>query len=272
MILDLEDAVAVPAKLQAREELARLLAASPFSQTTVLVRVNDQRSEFFLDDLAVSVSRGSAGIVLPKCETPDEVSQADSMISALEKEKDLTPGITKLFPLIESAAGVVRAFDLACSSSRIVALLFGAEDYCSDMGFRRTKSGREISYARLAVTHAARAAGIRAVDTVFTDLEDLVALEEEARSSRQMGFQGKLLIHPCQIEPVHRGFAPSREEIGWARRVVEAMAAAWAEKTGVVVVDGKMVDEPILRQAKSILGLAQLAENELPQAKRPGDE
>lgn len=253
VILDLEDAVALENKTHARTSLSSELERFAQPDPRVLVRVNSLQSSFFAQDLEVALTPVVDGIVLPKSEHEGDVAQVDETISSWEKRKGILVGKTKLLLLIESAVAVMRVPALSQSSERVVALLLGGEDYCADMGVTRTKLGEEIMYARWVIAHAAHAAGLEAIDTAFTDFEDDAGLLEETRRVKQMGFTGKLLIHPRQIDVAHRGFAPADGEIAWAERVVRAFDAAQKEGSGLVVVDGKMVDQPVVLQAKRIL-------------------
>jgi citrate lyase subunit beta / citryl-CoA lyase len=252
-IFDLEDAVPLDKKREARKALAGELASAPDFAARVFVRVNSARSEFFDSDLRATVHPRVDGILLPKCGDEAEVVRADRQIRQLEKEKGITEGKTRLLLILETALGVVRAYDLARSSPRIIGLNFGAEDYCADMGVSRTPSGDEVALARSLVAQAAHAARLEAIDTVFTDFHDDAGLFEETRRIKQMGFTGKALIHPNQIDPVHRAFAATAEEIEWAAQVIKAFEAAKAAGAAVVAVGGKMVDEPVVLQARRIL-------------------
>jgi len=168
----------------------------------------------------------------------------------------LAAGALGILLMVETALGVLNAYELARSSRRVQALCLGGEDLCRDLGAVRTRDGLEIAYARAHLVHAARAAGALAIDTVFVDLADHDRLQAEARQARQLGYSGKLLIHPAQIEPVHQAFAPSAGEIAHARRVLEAFEAAQARGDGVIALDGQMIDAPVVARAREVLALA----------------
>ena len=255
VILDLEDGVSVENKLRARSLLSAELPNLRKTQSRIFVRVNSLQSSWFAEDLHAAASPGVAGIVLPKVETAAEVSDVDDVLALVEEQKGLPGGGLRLLPSIESASGVLQAGAVARCSSRTLALVFGGEDYCADMGMTRTKSGDELFFARWMISLAARAAGVEAIDTVFTDLNDPSGLIADTRRARQMGFGGRLLIHPGQIDAVHRAFAPDEEAVIWAERVVSAFDEASRQGAAVVVVDGKMVDWPVLLQARRILAL-----------------
>ncbi len=257
-IFDLEDAVPADRKGEARRVLQRELESPGHFPAKIFIRVNAGPSgriesggfPFLDDDLRVAVSPKVYGIVLPKCDEPSQIRRIHENILALEKQNGMPEGYMKLVLILESARGVAQACALASASGRVTALMFGGEDYCADMAITRTKSGEEITVARSLVALAARSEGVEAIDGVYTDFNDAAGLFEETQRIKQMGFTGKALIHPSQIDVVHRALAPSEEELAWAHEIVGAFKKA---KAGVVVVRGRMVDEPIVRQAKRIL-------------------
>ena len=249
-IYDLEDAVAPDKKLEARQLLIAELREMPPTPVTVFVRVNPASTPFFEDDLRMAVRPGVYGLVVPKVNTAAEMRHADDAIRALEREAGLPEGGMKILPILESAKGILNAAEIAVSSARLEALNFGGEDYCADMGISRTKPGDEIAFARFMVSLAAKSAGLEALDGVFTDFNDPDGLFQETLRMKQFGFTGKTLIHPNQIDTVHRALAASEEEIAWAQEVVSTFERAGA---GVAVVRGKMVDEPVVLQARRIL-------------------
>jgi citrate lyase subunit beta/citryl-CoA lyase len=252
-IFDLEDAVAVDKKAAAREGLARELRNLSNPAGKVFVRLNAIPTQFFAGDLRMAVDPAVDAILLPKCDDETEVALVDKEISRLEDQKNIAPGKIKLLPILETARGVVRAFEIACGSRRVMGLAFGAEDYAADMGMKRTPSGEEVSVPRLLVSQAAHAARAAAIDGVFTDFHDDAGLMADTRRAIAMGYTGKALIHPNQIEPVHRAFAPAEEDVAWAMEVVRTFEDAKAKGSGVVVVRGRMVDEPLVIQARWIL-------------------
>ncbi|MGH9440582.1 MAG: HpcH/HpaI aldolase/citrate lyase family protein, partial [Terriglobia bacterium] len=252
-IFDLEDAVAPDNKPVARKELAAELEGRSSSASLVFVRVNSAKTNFFKDDLKAAVHPRVDGLVLPKSDDSVQLAATNKEISRIEQEKGIAPGKTKLLLIIETVLGVVRAGDLAQCCSRVIGMAFGAEDYCADIGVSRTRAGDEVAFPRAAVAVQARAHHLHAIDTVFTNLHDEQGFFEEARRVKQLGYTGKALIHPSQIEMVHRAFAPEDHEVSWARRVVETYEAAKSAGVGVVSLDQKMIDEPILTQAKRIL-------------------
>lgn len=249
-IYDLEDAVPVASKVEARHLLTEELNSFINPRPKIFVRVNGFDTAFVEEDLRVFVRPEVAGIVLPKCHDASQIAQVHQELSRLENQISVPDGSVKLVPILESAKGVARAGELARSSSRIIALFFGGEDFCADMGISRSKNGDEIGVARSLVVLAAKSERLEAVDGPFTDFHDRAGLFEETRRIRQMGFTGKALIHPDQIETVHLAMAPSDEEIAAAQEIVSVFENSGS---GVTVVRGKMIDEPIVAQARKLL-------------------
>jgi citrate lyase subunit beta/citryl-CoA lyase len=248
VIVDLEDGVGIGEKESARAALAESIANWP-DKPSLFVRVNGPASPHFYKDMAAAAPLDVAGICVPKCETGAHVR-----IAAAELERNGAQDSVRLLPFVESAKGIVNAVDIASASDRVVAIALGSEDLAADLGLRRTKSGAEIAYYRAAVATAARAAGVLAIDAVWIDLEDATGLESDAAVGRGAGFAGKQIVHPSQIDPVTRAFAPTPAEIAWATRIVDAFDAAEAEGAGVVVVEGEMIDRPVVLRARRILG------------------
>lgn len=247
---DLEDAVSIDKKVEARELLMQELLDAANPSVKNFVRVNCFGTPFLEDDLRAAVGAKVFGIVLPKCNHAAEVAEVHQEISRLENENGVAEGSVKLVLLLESAKGVAHAGELSLASSRTMALMFGGEDFCADMGIARTKKGDEIAMARSLVALAAKAEGLQAIDGPFTDFKDADGLFEEMQRVMQMGFTGKALIHPNQIETVHRAMAPTPDEILFAEEVVSAFEQSGQ---GVIAVRGKMIDEPIVLQARRIL-------------------
>lgn len=252
-LYDLEDAVATDMKPQARAWLEAELGSLGGSENKIIVRVNRIGSEFFDADLRAAVHPAVDGLLFPKCDDPADLVKVHAKVGIIESQKGIRNGKTEFLLILETALGVLRAYELARACPRIVALNFGAEDYCADMGISRTPSGDEVAVPRLLVSQAAHAARVQAIDGVFTDFHDEAGLIADTRRAMQMGYTGKAAIHPSQIEPIHRAFAPSEEEVAWAKEVVQAFDEAKSRGTAVVAVRGKMVDEPVVLQARLIL-------------------
>jgi citrate lyase subunit beta/citryl-CoA lyase len=250
VIYDFEDAVAAEKKTEARTLLKSELEKGAHPSAQIFVRVNRFGYPGIDDDLEAAVRPGVHGVVLPKCSDAAEVGQVHERLLGLETRIGMRPGSMRLVLMLESARGVARATELAGCNPRVAALLFGGEDFSADMGIVRTKGGEEIALARSLVGLAARAERLQAIDGPFTDFHDAAGLLEETRRIKQMGFSGKALIHPSQIDAVHIAFAPSQEQVDWAQEVVKTFESAGE---GVAVVRGKMVDEPVVNQARKIL-------------------
>jgi citrate lyase subunit beta/citryl-CoA lyase len=241
LVFDLEDAVAPSKKAEARE-MVRDALAEVDPDAELLVRVNP--GETALEDLQV-VRSGDAdldGVMAPKVTAGADVDRVAGYLAE-------TGGERPVFPIVENAAGVLAAHDIARAEATDV-VCFGAEDLAADLGARRTKEGEEVLYARQRTLLAARAGGAGALDTVFADIEDLDGLRDDAEYARQLGFDGKAAIHPAQVEVINDAFTPDESDIEWARRVLDAVGDV--EDAGVVRVDDEMIDGPLISQAERI--------------------
>jgi citrate lyase beta subunit/acyl dehydratase len=253
IVMDLEDGVALNRKDEARRTVVEALQTLDFGRTERLIRLNPPETDLFTADLQATVGARPDGYVVPKVEAPAQVKILSRKLAEAEHEQGWPPGSIRLVVLIETARGVVHAGEIARADERIQALAFGGEDLVGDIGTRRTRDGWEVFYARSAVITAAKAYGRQAIDTVFVALNDPEGLEADCQLARTLGFDGKMAIHPGQVEVMNRIFAPSAEEIGQARRLLEAHAARQAAGTGAFELDGKMVDMPMVRAAEALL-------------------
>ncbi len=259
-VLDLEDAVALSEKTNARNALNDDLKLP--RRGDVFIRVNSVQSEFILSDLLAAVTEGVRGLVVAKSESAEEIRQVDWLISKIEKERGLNAGCMEIIPFIESANAIVNAFSIASSCPRVSRMFFGGVDYVLDIGTTFSKGGTEIFYARSQLVVASRAAGIEPpIDTVYPDFKDIEGLVADAKAVRQMGFQGKLAIHPGQIEPLNEVFTPTPEEISWAEKIVAVFDEEEAKGQAVFQVDGKMIEYPIANRARRIIALAEQIAN-----------
>lgn len=255
VILDLEDAVAVGEKARARSLVVDLLQRGP--REKIYVRVNGVHTPWIVGDLMAVVGARPAGIVLPKAECAEEVRHVHWLIGQLEREYGFTPGELEIIPLVETARGVLNAREIAASCPRVRRLAFGAIDYTLDLGVSLTKEGAEIMYARSHLVAASRAAGCEGpVDTVYPRLNDPQGLVEECRLVRALGFAGKLVIHPAQIQPVNEIFSPTAQEIALAAKIAQAFAEAEARGIAAVQVEGRFIDYPVAAWAKRTLDVA----------------
>ncbi len=248
---DLEDSVPFEEKKSARNLIKNALADRPQYRAEVYVRTNSPASSMIPDDLAEIVPKGIDGIVIPKVNDANEITKIERILASLEKKRKLKP--TELIPSIESAAGVVNAYNIASASKRVSALVFGVFDLLNDLGVEYTKQAEGARYARSKIPIDAKAAGKYAIDAIWQDLNDTKGLEQDCLTAKNLGYVGKSIIHPGQIETVHRIFHPTPAEIEWAKRVIEAYSSAKATKKGATKVDGKMIDEVHFKRAKTLL-------------------
>lgn len=259
VVYDLEDSVAADAKDAARFLVYEAVRYHRPPEKYVLIRVNGIYSPELPEDLEMAVRARPDALRIPKVEHAEEVRRIDAEITRIEKAAGIPVGRTELWCNIESAVGAVNAREIAAASPRVAALTLGAEDYTASMGATRSKSGFEIFYARMQVLEACRLAGISAQDAVFSDFRDREGLAEDLKMTKGLGFDGKTVIHPSQIDPVNAAFTPSAKEIRNAQRIVEALEAGAKNHTGVVVVDGSMVDKPVEIRARTVLAQAKAA-------------
>ncbi|MFN8547516.1 MAG: aldolase/citrate lyase family protein [Candidatus Eisenbacteria bacterium] len=266
VILDLEDSVAPAEKDSARLLVRNALRVLDFGEAERMVRINP--GTHGLHDLDAVVPQNVHLILIPKCESADEVRAVAERVREIQRgllagddscvlpEGALQPGEVFLMPIVETALGVERAYEIASAAPEVVGLTIGLEDYTADLGTQRTNEGRESFYARSKVVNAARAAGVAPIDSVFSDVADMDALLASVLEAKSLGFEGKGCIHPRQIDVIHRGFAPSPEELERAKRIVEAYQAAEVRGDGVVSLGSKMIDPPVVKRALRTVRLA----------------
>ena len=253
IILDLEDSVHPDQKDAARLLVRNALRVLEFGAAERMVRINPWPLGH--DDLRAIVPQLPDLILIPKVESADQVQEVDAAISGILGSKNEDRPIW-LMPILESALGVERAFDIAGSSGRVAAVTLGLEDYAADLGVPKSPSGDESLYARTRVVNAARAAGVQAIDSVYGQVDDVEGLRQWCERSRQLGFSGMGCLHPRQIEVIHRAYSPTAAEIDKALRIVEAFERATAAGLGVVSLGSKMIDPPVIKQAQRVVNLA----------------
>ncbi len=258
LILDLEDSVPPAEKDAARKTVAATLGQFTASGQAIFVRTNSLTTSYATDDIKAVVGRGLNGICLPKSESTADIQQAEAMIAEAEKKAGIEAGSIRILALVETPKGIINAYDIASASPRILGITFGAEDYALEMGVNRTREGAEIYYPRMVISLACHAANVTAIDCVYTDVRDREGLIKETKLVRQMGFQGKLVIHPDQVDPVNEVFLPAADEIAQAQKVVAAFEAAVAEGKASTALDGKMVDSPVAERARKLILLAEI--------------
>lgn len=261
LTFDLEDSVSPGEKLAARLLVGELLKEESvdFGRSEVTVRINPLSTPYGKKDLLEIVCDRLEGVYLPKTESEEDVIMLDDLLTRLEEERGLEVGRIKIFAIIETARGVLNAYKIGTASKRLEAITIGGEDLTADLGGERTPDGMTLFTARQMILLAARAAGVQALDTVYSDINDSEGLYQEAVTVRKMGYDGKAAIHPSQIEVIHRAFTPTQEEIDYARRVIEALEEAKREGSGVAALGSKMIDRPIVKRAERILERAKAA-------------
>lgn len=256
VILDLEDSVAPQEKDAARVVVRNALRALDFGRAERMVRINQLPAG--LDDLDWVVPCNVHVILIPKCESADQVKAVDKRIAEI-RAREAIENPVYLMPIMESALGAIRAFDVASASDNVIALAVGLEDYTADIGTQRTLEGTESFWARSQVVNAARAAGVQPIDTVFSDVGDMDGLRASVLEAKALGFDGKGCIHPRQIAVIHEAFAPADAEVARARKIVLAFEEAEAAGLGVVSLGTKMIDPPVVKRALRTVELAEKA-------------
>ncbi len=264
VILDLEDAVPVDEKIPTRALVAAALRAPRPKGPRGYIRVNGYDTDLCFGDLEAVIAPGVDGIVLPMVESALHLQAVDWVMANLERSRGLEPGAIDLVPIIETGLGLARAGEIAASDTRVRCLSFGAADFTADMKMIWTPEEQELNEARARVVLESRAAELDPpVDTVFADLNDEENAERSAIRARQMGFQGKLCIHPKQVEAINRAFTPGAEEMAKAEKILAAFAEAEAEGSASIQVDGYFVDYAIVVRARRTLALSnQIREKE----------
>ena len=252
IILDLEDSIAPAEKYSTRFMVRNALCEVDFMGAERMVRINQIPEG--IDDLPFVVPHNIHVILIPKCETPEEVEEVDGKTQQLRAKHSVKNDVY-LIPIIESALGIENAYRIATASEKVVGLTIGLEDFTADIGAERTKEGRESFLARQKIVIAARAADVQPLDSVYSDVEDEKGLMASVIEAKQLGFEGKGCIHPGQIKVIHEGFAPTSAEIDRAKRIVAAMEEAEKKGLGVVSLGTKMIDPPVLKRAQRILKL-----------------
>jgi citrate lyase subunit beta/citryl-CoA lyase len=259
LMFDLEDSVSVNEKDAARFVVYNALRNYDFEGAETVVRINGLDTEWGLEDLKAVVRARPDIIRLPKTEHVRDVREAEKIIARIEREAGIEAGKTKIMAAVESPLGILNAREIAVCSPRLVAMALGAEDYVTNMHTTRSAQGVELASARGNLLIACRAAGIYALDTVYSNINNDTGFLEEVRLIYQMGFDGKSCIHPRQIEMVHKVFTPGEKEIDYALRTFEAIQEAERKHSGVITLDGKMIDKPLVEQARRIIRMAAAA-------------
>ena len=255
IMLDLEDSVTMAEKDTARLLVYNALKSIDYGDTEMVVRINPLNTPYGKKDIEAVVKAGVHVIRMPKTETAEEVVEVEREIERVEKEIGCL-GRTQIMAAIESTLGVVNAYAIATASKRMMGIALGAEDYSANLKTQRTPGGEELRLARETIVVAARAAGIDALDTVYSNLNDMETFRQEVEFIKTLGFDGKSIINPRQIEVVNEVFAPSEKAIEKARTIIAAIKEAEKKGSGVIAVNGKMVDRPVVIRAQRTIELA----------------
>lgn len=259
LMFDLEDSVSIKEKDTARFMVYNALKSIDYEGTETVVRINGLDTPFGRDDLEAIVRAKPDIIRLPKTEKAQDVIEMDEIITGIEKKIGFEVGTIKIMAAIETALGVINAYDIVKASPRLMAVAIGAEDFVRDIKTNRSPDGIELLTARTQIVLAARAAGVYVLDTVFSDINNKEGFINEVKHIKQLGFDGKSVIHPNQIEPVHKIYTPSEKEIQKSIKVLDAIEEAKSKGSGVVSLNGKMIDLPVAERARRVLALAKAA-------------
>ncbi len=255
IMLDLEDSVSMAEKDTARLLVHHALKSVDYGNTEMVVRINPLNTPYGKKDIEAVVKAGVHVIRMPKTETAEEVREVEREIERVEKELGCL-GRTRIMAAIESALGVVNAYDIATASPRMMGIALGAEDYCANLKTQRSNDGDELRLARETIVVAARAAGIDALDTVYSNVNDMDTFRKEVEFIKTLGFDGKSIINPRQIDVVNEVFTPTQKDIDKARTIIAAIKEAEKKGSGVIAVNGKMVDKPVVTRAQRTIELA----------------
>jgi citrate lyase beta subunit len=256
--MDMEDGVAAGRKAEARATLVRALQELDFGQSEKLARINAVGSGLEREDIEAVLPRRPDGIVIPKVESRDQIQWAHELIEAAELKHGWPVNSLQVLIGVETARGILNLKEIV-SHPRLDAVIFGGEDYAASIGATRTPQAVELLYARQAVVTACAAYDLQAIDIVTIDFKDLALVRAEAEFGAQLGYSGKQIIHPAQVEPVQSAFTPGEAAIAQAKRIVEAFQASQKEGRGAFALDGKMIDMPLLKNAQKVLERARAA-------------
>ena len=255
IMLDLEDSVTMAEKDAARLLVYNALKTIDYGNIEMVVRINPLNTPYGKKDIEAVVKAGVHVVRMPKTETADEVREVEREIERVEQEIGCL-GRTQIMAAIESALGIVNAYEIAVASKRMMGIALGAEDYCANLKTQRTPGGDELRLARETIVVAARAAGIDALDTVYSNLDDIETFRKEVEFIKTLGFDGKSIINPRQIDIVNEVFAPKEKDINKALTILAAIKEAEKRGSGVIAVNGKMVDRPVVIRAQRTIDLA----------------
>jgi citrate lyase beta subunit len=256
--MDMEDGVAISRKAEARLSIAGALGELNFGRSERLARINSVGSDLAKEDIQAVLPCHPDGIVIPKLEELAQIQWASDIIEAAELQRGWPINSIRILVDVETAKGILNLKEIA-SHPRLDGIIFGGEDFAVSIGATRTKEAFELLYARQALLTAAAAFGLQAIDIVAIDFKDLDSLRLESEFGARLGFSGKQIIHPSQVEPVQTAFTPSAETVAHARRVVDAFESNQKQGKGAFAMDGKMIDMPLVKNAQRVLDRARAA-------------
>jgi len=253
LLLDIEDSVPVSDKQNARNNIKEFIKRSDAQGKIIFPRVNDRESGELLKDLYQLTIPGISGFMYPKSTKQEDIYFVGKLLETIEYEKHIPIGTFKLIPLVETTGAIVNIKEICTACSRVIAVAFGCEDYVTDLHGKHDTNGQSIFYARNAIVNAARATGVIPIDTVHIKVHDLEDLEKNLIISKNLGFEGMLVLNPKELPLVNGYFSPSEEEVSWAMEMVHLSREAEREGKGVAVKDGKFIGPPMLKMAKAII-------------------
>ena len=253
LLLDIEDSVPALDKQTARDNIKEYVSRPEAQGKVVFPRVNDRESGELLKDLYQLTIPGITGFMYPKSTKEEDVYFVGKLLETIEYEKHLPVGTFKLIPLIETAGAIVNIKEICTACTRVVAVAFGCEDYVTDLRGKHDPEGQSIFYARNAIVNAARSTGVLPIDTVHINVHDLEDLERNLVISKNLGFEGMLVLNPKELPLVNKYFSPSEEDVSWATEMVKLSNEAANEGKGVAVKDNKFIGPPMLKMARNIL-------------------
>ena len=257
--MDMEDGVAASRKAEARATIAKALQELDFGKSEKLARINSVGSGWEKDDIAAVLPYRPDGIVIPKVESLDQIKWGSEIIEAAELRYGWPINSVRMLVGVETAKGILNLREIA-SHPWLDGIIFGGEDFAASVGATRSRDATELLYARQAVVVACAAFSLQAIDIVTIDFKDIESLRAEAEFGARLGFSGKQIIHPAQVEPVQTAFTPNDEAVAYAKRIVESFDASQKEGRGAFALDGKMIDMPLLKNARKVLERARAAE------------
>lgn len=259
IVFDLEDAVALKEKEDARELLIEALKSINYGKIPIFARINSIKTPFGFNDIECLVKAGLRNLRVPMCDTPEEIKEIDEFLNKIESENNIEKGSVFIAAALETPIGVYNAYKIATASNRVIGISLGAEDFTRCLGIERTKDEEELLYAREKIVLEAHAAGVACVDGVYTKIDDLEGFQIQCERARSLGFTGKACIHPSQIPYLHKAYMPKEEEIEYSLQVLEVSKKTDINEGGVISLNGKMIDVPIIEKAQKIVDLAKLS-------------